>query len=148
MPSTGGWTAVSIGEGLPHGSPRKDPNEKIHGSKAFIVMAETGYVEPYPASQNGPEINHLLQEGVSGKGSLLAAPSRPLCSSLAWRSVLSRHDLWSHPFPHLHVEGLGCCQYMSDDHKWGNGLQLVTGAWIQDQAELLLSLQGLWGFFP
>jgi hypothetical protein len=52
----------------------------------------------------GPEIKYLLQGGVPGKESLVAKPSRPLCTSLVWRFVLSLCDHRSCP---LHVEGLG-----------------------------------------
>ena len=93
-------------------------------------MAEIECVKPYPNSQGGPGIKYLFQEGISGKENLLATTSRPLFSSLAWRSVLSRHDLWSCPFPHLHVEGLGCCPYVIDGHESGRRvLWLVTGDW-------------------
>lgn len=45
-------------------------------------------------------------------------------------------------------EGLGCCSYMTDDHKPLEGgavghCGFVTGAWFWEQAKLLLSLQGL-----
>ena len=59
-------------------------------------MVESGCVKPYPTSQGGPEVKYLLQGGMSGKGSLLAKPSRPLGTSLKWRSVLSLHDHRSH----------------------------------------------------
>ena len=38
-------------------------------------------------SQSGPEIKYLLQGGISGKGSLLSKPSRPLGTSLAQRTL-------------------------------------------------------------
>jgi hypothetical protein len=38
---------------------------------------------------NGPEVEYLLQRRLSGKGSLLAKPCRPLDTSLAWRSLKS-----------------------------------------------------------
>jgi hypothetical protein len=41
---------------------------------------------PKPTSQGRPEIEYLLQGGMSGKGSLLAKPSGPLGTSLAWRT--------------------------------------------------------------
>ena len=50
-------------------------------------------------SQDGLEIKYLLQGGVSGKESLLAKPSRPLGTSLKWRSVLSLCDHRSCPLP-------------------------------------------------
>jgi hypothetical protein len=37
-------------------------------------------------SPGGPEVKYLLQGGMSGKGSLLAKSSRPLGTSLAWRT--------------------------------------------------------------
>ena len=40
-----------------------------------------------PTSQGGPEIKYLLKGGVSGKGSLLAKPSGPLGTSLAWGTL-------------------------------------------------------------
>ena len=57
-----------------------------------------------PLFQGKLEVKYLLQGRVSGKGSLLAKPSRPLGTSLKWRSVLSLHDHRSHLLP---VEGLG-----------------------------------------
>jgi hypothetical protein len=44
--------------------------------------------------RDGPEIKCLLQEGMSGKGSLLAKPSGPahLGISLAWRTLFCAHD--------------------------------------------------------
>ena len=48
----------------------------IHGRKECIQL-----------TQGGPEIKYLLQEGMSGKGSLLAKPSGPLGTSLAWRTL-------------------------------------------------------------
>lgn len=48
----------------------------------FIV--ENGCV---PTSQGGTKIKYLLQEEMSGKRSLLAKPSRPLGTSLAWRTL-------------------------------------------------------------
>ena len=50
---------------------------------------------------------------MSEKESLLVKPSRPLDTSLKWRSVLILHDLWS---PSLHVEGLGHCPYVTDGY--------------------------------
>jgi hypothetical protein len=50
-------------------------------------MVESGCIKPYPTSQSGPEIKYLLQGGASGKESLLAKPSRPLGTSLAWRAL-------------------------------------------------------------
>ena len=43
--------------------------------------------KPYPTSQGGPEIKYLLQGEMSGKGNLLAKISRPLGTSLAWRTL-------------------------------------------------------------
>lgn len=57
-----------------------------HRSKRFI-MVENGCVKLYPTSHVGPEINYLLQGGVSGKGSLLAKPSGLLGTLLAWRTL-------------------------------------------------------------
>jgi hypothetical protein len=56
------------------------------------------------ASQGGLEVKYLLQGGMSGNEGLLAKPSRPLCTSLAWRYVLS---LDVHRLCPLLVEGLG-----------------------------------------
>lgn len=86
-------------------------------------------VKPYSTSQGGPEIKYILLGWMSGKESVLAMLSRPRCTSLAWRSVLSLGDLWSCPYPHLHVDGLGCCPYVIDGHKSMGTLRLVTGAW-------------------
>jgi hypothetical protein len=55
--------------------------------KQFIVMAENGFMKPFPTSQGGSEIKYILQGEMSGKGSLLAKPSRPLGTSLAWRTL-------------------------------------------------------------
>jgi hypothetical protein len=46
----------------------------------------------------GAEIKYPLQGGISGKGSLLAKPSGPLCTPLAWRTVLSLCDHRTHFF--------------------------------------------------
>jgi hypothetical protein len=48
----------------------------------WLFIMENGCM---PTSQLGPEIKYLLQERMSGKGSLLAKPSGPLGTSLAWR---------------------------------------------------------------
>jgi hypothetical protein len=39
-------------------------------------MVKSGYVKPYPTSQDGSEIKYLLQGRMPGKESLLAKPSR------------------------------------------------------------------------
>ena len=59
----------------------------FHGSKQFIVMAENGCVKPFPTSLGGPDTKYILQGELSGKGSLLAKPSGPLGTSLAWRTL-------------------------------------------------------------
>jgi hypothetical protein len=41
-----------------------------------------------PTSHDGPEIKYLLQGGMSGKGNSLDNPSRPLGTSLAWRTLI------------------------------------------------------------
>jgi hypothetical protein len=41
-----------------------------------------------PPVQGESEVKYLLQEGISGKGSLLAKPSEPLDTSLAWRILV------------------------------------------------------------
>lgn len=48
----------------------------------FII--ENGCIPP---PQGGPEIKYLLQGGMSRKGCLLAKPSGPLDTSLAWRTL-------------------------------------------------------------
>lgn len=48
----------------------------------WLYIMENGCIT---TSQVGPEIKYLLQEGMSGKGSSLAKPLRPLGTSLAWR---------------------------------------------------------------
>jgi hypothetical protein len=55
-------------------------------------------------SQGKPEVEYVLQGGVSGKGNLLAKPFRPLGASSKWRSVWRLGGLWSCPLP---VEWLG-----------------------------------------
>jgi hypothetical protein len=40
-----------------------------------------------PISQGGQRLKYLLQEEMSGEGSLLAEPSGPLDTSLAWRTL-------------------------------------------------------------
>ena len=50
-------------------------------------MVESEYIKPYPTSQCELEIKYLLQGGMSGKGSLLAKPSGPLGTLLAWRTL-------------------------------------------------------------
>jgi hypothetical protein len=40
-----------------------------------------------PTSQGGPEIKYLLQGGMFWEGRLLAKPSGPLGTSLAWRKL-------------------------------------------------------------
>jgi hypothetical protein len=69
-------------------------------------MAESVCVKLYPTFQGGPEVKYLLQGGVSGEASLLAKLSRPLGTSLKWKSVLRLCDDRSCP---LHVRGLGRC---------------------------------------
>lgn len=89
--------------------------ETVHGFKAFIVMAGCGWVKPYPLSQGWPEVKYLLKGGVSGKENSLAKSSRPLGTSLKWRSVLSLHDHRSPPLP---VRGLGAfCPFLTDGHR-------------------------------
>lgn len=44
--------------------------EKSDSLMPFIVMAESGYVKPYPISQSVFEIKCLLQGGISRKESL------------------------------------------------------------------------------
>ena len=79
-----------MGEGLLYGSPwlilvkTKQPVVLTQ----FIVMVENGFVKPYATSQGGPKIKYTLQGGVFGKRSLLAKPSWPLGTSLAWRTLL------------------------------------------------------------
>lgn len=94
----------SLGKGHLHGAPLVDLNEKRQSGFYHIYCNDRKWiVKPHPTSQGGLEIKYLLQGGMSGNESLLAVPTRPLCTSLAWRSVLSLVDLWSCPFPHLHV---------------------------------------------
>lgn len=57
------------------------------GFKVFIVKAESGCVKPHPTFQGGPEIKYVLQGGMYGKENLLVKPSRPLSTSLEWRSL-------------------------------------------------------------
>ena len=64
-------------------------------------------------SLGGFEIKYLLQGGVSGKEILLTKPSRPLGTSLKWKSVLSLHDHRSLAF--LPVGDLGRCIYCDCD---------------------------------
>jgi hypothetical protein len=86
-------------------------------------MAESRWVKPYPISHSGPEVKYLLQGGPSGKESLLVKSSRPLATSLKWKSVLS---LWSRP---LQVEGLGALPLCDWWPQIYGELQLVTVAW-------------------
>lgn len=113
------WSSTHAGETGESPSPWKDilrgfpwwiplkRKETVYDSKSFISMMKSGCVKPYPSFQGGSKIKYLLQGEMSGKESLLAMPSRSLCTSLAWRSVLSLHDHRSLPFPHLHVQVLG-----------------------------------------
>jgi hypothetical protein len=78
--------------------------EAVNGFKAFIVMVESGWVKLYPTSQGRPEVKYCLLGEVFGKESLLAKSSRPLGTSLKWRSVLRLCDHRSRPLP---VEGVG-----------------------------------------
>ena len=66
---------------------RSQCKEAVRGFKAFIVMVESRCVKLYPTSQVRPEVKYLLQGRVSEE-SLLAKSSRPLGTSLKWRSVL------------------------------------------------------------
>ena len=50
----------------------------------WLFIVENGCIPP---SQGGPEIKYLLQEGMSGKGSLLTKPSGPLDIALTWRTL-------------------------------------------------------------
>jgi hypothetical protein len=42
--------------------------------KAFIVMAESGYVKPYPTSQGWPEIKYLFSEECLGRKAYWLSP--------------------------------------------------------------------------
>jgi hypothetical protein len=67
--------------------------ETVHSSKQFIFMTENRCIKPYSTSQDGTDIEDFLQGGMSEKGSLLAKPSRPLGTSLAWRNFcVCLHD--------------------------------------------------------
>jgi hypothetical protein len=50
----------------------------------WLFLMENGCM---PASQGGPEINYILQGGMSRKDSLLAKPSGLLGISLVWRTL-------------------------------------------------------------
>jgi hypothetical protein len=106
----------SVGKGLLHGFPQWILMKKVCGSPSSIAMEKNGCVKPHPMSQDGPEIKCLLHRGMSGKGSLLAKPSRPLGTSLAWRSLSCSYMTTGHiSFPI--VLGLGHCANVTDDHK-------------------------------
>jgi hypothetical protein len=99
-----------------------------------------------PLSWGGPEVKYFLQGGVSGKGSLLAKPFRPLGTSLKWSSVLRLLTcgqvlyLW---------RDLGNYPYMTDNHKPMGNCGLVSGAWCpRAWQNAYRSLQGLWDFKP
>jgi hypothetical protein len=49
-----------------------------------LLVVENGCKPP---PQGGPWIKYLLQEGMSGKGFLLAKPSGPLDTASAWRTL-------------------------------------------------------------
>ena len=53
-----------------------------------------------PTSHDGPEIKYLLQGGMSGKGNSLDNPSRPLGTSLAWRTLI-----WAYMFQARNLAG-------------------------------------------
>jgi hypothetical protein len=55
--------------------------ETVLGSKVFIACSSWKN-KSIPPPQGGPELKYLLQEGMSGKGSVLAKPSGPLGTSL------------------------------------------------------------------
>jgi len=60
--------------------------ETVRSSKMFIGCS-WWKMDAYCTvlnSQGGPEIKYLLQGAMSEKGSLLAKPSGPLGTSLAW----------------------------------------------------------------
>ena len=79
----------SVGEGL-LGSPQPVlMKDSVYGSKLFIDCSwwKIGCILNCTPSQGGHEIKYLLQGEMSGKGSLLAKPSRPLGTSLAWRTL-------------------------------------------------------------
>ena len=82
----------SIGKDLRHGSPqriliKKKKKKDSLWFQLFIAMVESKFIKPYPTFQGRPEIKYLLQGEMSGKESLLPMPARPLCTSLAWRSL-------------------------------------------------------------
>jgi hypothetical protein len=57
-------------------------------------MVENGcimYHNAFTTFQGRPEIKYLLQRGISRKGSLLAKPSGPLGTSLAWRTLFGAY---------------------------------------------------------
>jgi len=89
-PSMGALSGGSVIECLLHGSPRWILMKgTVHGSKQFIGCSWWKMDEycTKPTSQGKPQIKYLLQGGMSGKGSLLANPSRPLGTSLAQRTL-------------------------------------------------------------
>ena len=69
-----------------------------------------------PTSQGGPEIKYLFQEGLSGKGSLLAKMSWPLGTSLAWRTVLGPSD---HGTCFFYVRHVARFPRQESGRKWG-----------------------------
>lgn len=72
----------------------------------------------YPASPGRPGVKYLLQKGVSGKEILLVKSSRPLVTSLKWRSwsYICR-GAWGIALPRLMATNLwraiGVCSYMT-----------------------------------
>ena len=93
---------------------------------------------------------------MSGKGSLLAKPFRPLGTSLKWRSVLRLCDLWSCFLP---LEGVGVLPLhdMTDGHRPMESCSLLSWSWCPGawqnacsplQGTLLGYVQGHWGSKP
>jgi len=58
----------SVGERFLYGSPHQIPMKRAdHGFKAFIVMAESGCVKPYPLLRVGLRLNTFCREECLGR---------------------------------------------------------------------------------
>ena len=72
-------------------------------SSCCLLIAENGCTPP---PQGRPEIKYLLQGGMPGKGSLLAKPSGPLGTSLAWRTLFWAYVTITHIFFFFFVKSM------------------------------------------
>ena len=87
----------------------------------WLFFVENGCIPP---SQGGP-FKYLLQEGMSGKRHLLAKPSGPLGTSLAWRTLF--WDMWPRWEVWSSILGQASNRKQGDSYRL---LPTILGAWV------------------